>query len=62
MLNQLKQAFKSMINESDWTDNVTKQATSQKVDAIKAEIGYPKIFETPEDLENLYENVRKSFG
>lgn len=58
MLSQLQQAFKGMISDSDWTDCVTKRATSEKVDAITAEIGYPKIFETPDELDKLYEHVR----
>jgi predicted metalloendopeptidase len=57
MLSQLQRAFKGMIEESKWTDRVTQQVTSKKVDAIKAEIGYPEIFETPEELEKLYEHV-----
>lgn len=57
MLSQLQQAFKGMIDESDWLDGVTQQVTSQKVDAIKAEIGYPKIFEKPEKLDELYDYV-----
>lgn len=58
MLSQLQQAFKNMIDSSIWTDQATKQVTSEKVDAIKAEIGYPEIFEKPEELEKLYEYVR----
>lgn len=57
MLSQLQQAFKGMIDESDWMDRVTQQVMAQKVDAIKAEIGYPKFFETPDDLDKLYEHV-----
>lgn len=57
MLSQLQQAFKGMIDESDWMDRVTQQAMGQKVDAIKAEIGYPKFFETPDDFDKLYEHV-----
>lgn len=57
MLRQLQRAFKGMIEESKWTDRATQHVTSQKVDAIKAEIGYPGIFETPEALEKLYEHV-----
>lgn len=58
MLSQLQKAFKGMIDESDWTDRVTQQVTSKKVDAIKAEIGYPEIFKTPDDLDKLYNYVR----
>lgn len=58
MLSQLQQAFKNMIGQSAWADSVTQQVTSRKVDAIIAEIGYPKIFEKPNDLEKLYEHVR----
>lgn len=57
MLSQLQQAFKGMIGESDWLDRITQRVTSQKVDAIKAEIGYPKMFETPEKLDKLYDYV-----
>lgn len=61
MLSQLQRAFKRMIEESKWTDRATQLVTSKKVDAIKAEIGYPGIFETPEELEKLYEHVRMCF-
>lgn len=59
MFSQLQRAFKGMIEESKWTDRNTQHVTSQKVDAIKAEIGYPEIFKTPEELEKLYEHVWK---
>lgn len=60
MLSQLQQAFKGMIYESNWMDRVTQQVMSQKVDAIKAEIGYPKFFEMPDDLDKLYEHVSRA--
>lgn len=53
----MQQAFKGMIDESDWMDRITQQVMAQKVDAIKAEIGYPKFFETPDELDKLYEHV-----
>jgi len=58
MLSQLQQAFKSMIGESDWTDRVTQRVISEKVDAIGAEIGYPNVFGTPDELDKLYAHVR----
>lgn len=60
MLSQLQQAFKGMIGDSEWTDRVTQRVTSRKVDAIRAEIGYPKIFETPDKLDQLFEYVRET--
>ncbi|XP_050422697.1 neprilysin-11-like isoform X2 [Adelges cooleyi] len=57
MLGQLQKAFKTMIMASPWTDRTTKLVTSQKVDAIQAEIGYPKIFDSPSELEKLFQHV-----
>lgn len=58
MINQLQGAFSDMISESDWTDEQTKQVATLKVDAMRIGVGYPKIFETPDELDANYNYVR----
>ncbi|XP_050542771.1 neprilysin-2-like isoform X3 [Daktulosphaira vitifoliae] len=57
MLEQLQRSFKNMIKASNWTDYATKIVISKKVDAIKAEIGYPEIFKSPSKLNMLYDHI-----
>jgi len=58
MIKQLQVAFSDMINESDWTDEATKEVTNLKVNTMKIGVGYPKIFEKPDELDKNYEHVR----
>lgn len=58
MIKQLQMAFSDMISESDWTDEATKQVTTLKANAMKIGVGYPKIFETPDELDENYNYVR----
>ncbi|XP_022180671.1 neprilysin-2-like [Myzus persicae] len=57
MINQLQGAFSDMISESDWTDEQTKQVATLKVDAMRIGVGYPKIFETPDELDANYNYI-----
>jgi len=48
-----------MMRESNWTDEATKQVTTLKVNSMKIGVGYPKIFEFPDELEKNFEHVRR---
>jgi len=58
MINQLQYVFKNMISESDWTDEETKRTILLKLDALKVEVGYPKIFEMPDQLDKKFDYVK----
>jgi len=58
MIKQLQGAFSDMIRESDWTDEDTKKATTLKANAMRIGVGYPTIFESPDELEKNYDYVR----
>lgn len=58
MIKQLQVAFNDMITESNWTDEAAKEVTTLKANAIKIGVGYPKLFEKPDELDKNYEHVR----
>ncbi|KAL5240023.1 hypothetical protein ACI65C_007433 [Semiaphis heraclei] len=57
MIKQLQVAFNDMITESNWTDEAAKEVTTLKANAIKIGVGYPKLFEKPDELDKNYEHV-----
>ncbi|XP_015365840.1 PREDICTED: neprilysin-2-like [Diuraphis noxia] len=57
MIKQLQNAFGDLIKKSNWTDEATKQMTTLKANAMKIGVGYPKIFEKPDELDKIYEHV-----
>lgn len=58
MIKQLQGAFSDMISESDWTDEATKKVATLKAKAMRIGVGYPKLFESPDELEKNYFYVR----
>lgn len=41
MIDKLKKAFKSLVNETNWMDPASKASAMGKVDHMIAKIGYP---------------------
>jgi len=55
MSDNIKWAFRKMVNEVDWMDNETKNATLRKLANTKIYYGYPSNYTII--LNNLYQNV-----
>lgn len=57
MVSQLQDELKNMISESDWMDDKSKELMLNKLDSLKIGVGYPKIFETPQLLDQKYSYI-----
>lgn len=55
MVDNIKWASREIINELDWMDDETKNATFRKLDRMKTHLGYPDNY--TEILNNLYQEV-----
>lgn len=57
MVLNLKQAFKSMIDDATWMDMADKATAKEKVDAINDFIGYPDWINDKIAVEDYYKGV-----
>ncbi len=57
MIEDLKKAFKALVDDATWMDDITKTLARQKVDYMKEFIGYPDWIKDKEKLEAYYEGV-----
>lgn len=57
MLEDIKEAFASLVSKTDWMDKSTKTATLEKSQKIESKIGYPKWLFDEETLDGYYEGV-----
>ncbi|KAF1766965.1 hypothetical protein GCK72_006923 [Caenorhabditis remanei] len=57
MVEETKENFIEMIQESTWLHEETKKAAILKVEKIKKTIGYPKEFKVPGSLDKAFKNV-----
>ena len=57
MINDIKQSYNQLIKESDWLDEVTKNKSLIKLNAIKQNIGYPDWMISNKELDNYYNLV-----
>ena len=62
MTKYIMEAFKDRINElgNEWLDDVSRQRSLEKVDAIGEMIAYPDNIMDDDYLNGLYTSVRKS--
>jgi predicted metalloendopeptidase len=58
MILNLKMAFSSLVEESDWMDEDTKINALEKAAAMKEYIGYPDWITNKTTLELAYQGVR----
>lgn len=56
MNDNIKWAFRKMVNEVNWMDNETKNATLQKLSNTQTYFGYPNNYTNI--INNIYRNVR----
>ncbi|XP_071805807.1 neprilysin-1-like [Asterias amurensis] len=57
MVNNLKEAFKSMLSTNDWMDEKDKKVAAEKADAMKVHIGYPDWMLNDTKLDDYYKGV-----
>lgn len=58
MVQDLQNAFYDVIAESEWMDNSTKQAATNKAKEMITLLAYPDFVEDEEQLDGFYENLR----
>ena len=54
MIEEVKEAFKSRLEDKDWLDNTTKERCAEKVDAITEMVAYPDQISNDTYLDELY--------
>ncbi|XP_043461753.1 endothelin-converting enzyme homolog isoform X2 [Leptopilina heterotoma] len=57
MVDDIKEAFASMVIDSDWMDGQTKTATLEKNKKMSSLIGYPRWLFNKNDLNDYYEGI-----
>uniref|UniRef100_A0A915K8B9 Peptidase M13 N-terminal domain-containing protein n=1 Tax=Romanomermis culicivorax TaxID=13658 RepID=A0A915K8B9_ROMCU len=57
MIVNLKEAFKAIIYELDWMDDVTRNRAIEKVDYMTDLVGYPDFTLNDSTLDNYYKNL-----
>lgn len=54
---ELQQAFKEILNETDWLDKETKFLAGEKINHMRLRIGYPDFILDQNELTKRYEDV-----
>ncbi|XP_050084753.1 neprilysin-4-like [Anopheles aquasalis] len=54
MTHELQQAFRELLNQTEWIDGPTKRLAEQKVNAMSLRIGYPDFILSPAELNARY--------
>ncbi|XP_057301869.1 neprilysin-4-like isoform X1 [Hydractinia symbiolongicarpus] len=54
MVGDLRKAFKEILPSLTWLDSTTREAASEKIDAIVQQIGYPPYILNPKKLDEKY--------
>jgi predicted metalloendopeptidase len=57
MIENLRSAFKDLLLEADWMEQVTRNAALVKADAIAGLMAYPDWLEESDGLEKYYNGV-----
>ena len=57
MIDSVKNAFKERLDKNTWIDDVTRQASKDKVDAITKMVAYPDGIDNTTYLNDLYAEV-----
>lgn len=58
MLDDIKEAFASLVSRTDWMDRQTKTATLEKNRKMESQIGFPDWLFHEDILNEYYEGVR----
>ena len=54
MIEEVKEAFKSRLEDKDWLDDTTKERCAEKVDAMTEMVAYPDQISNDTYLDELY--------
>lgn len=54
---KLEQAFKEILDETDWLDSETKSLARDKINAMRLKIGYPDFILDKKELDSRYQDV-----
>lgn len=57
MTHDLQEAFREILNNTDWIDNTTKTLAEDKVNAMSLRIGYPDYILSKEELNDKYSDL-----
>jgi len=58
MMEDIREAFASLVTKTDWMDQSTKTATLKKSQKMDSEIGFPTWLFNEEKLNEYYKGVR----
>jgi len=61
MLDNIREAFTSLVVEADWMDQSTKAATLEKNRKMGSKIGFPKWLFNEDEFNRYHEGVRFEF-
>ncbi|PIO62634.1 hypothetical protein TELCIR_15795, partial [Teladorsagia circumcincta] len=56
MVNDLRDSFQEMLNESTWMDSLTKKSAFEKSLGMLSQIAYPEFILDSKELDNHYDN------
>ncbi|XP_058117155.1 neprilysin-4 [Anopheles ziemanni] len=57
MTHELQEAFREILNQTDWIDGLTKRLAEKKVNAMSLRIGYPNFILSQEELNARYASL-----
>lgn len=57
MTHELQQAFREIINSTDWIDGPTKVLSEEKLNAMSLRIGYPDFLLSHDELNKVYKGL-----
>lgn len=61
MVKDLKESFAALVKVSDWLDDITKNKSLHKLNAIIENVGYPQWMLNNEELDHFYDLVNILF-
>lgn len=60
MVTELGRAFKGMLKETEWMDEITKKKALNKIEEMISLVGYPDFIRSNKELDNYYKLVSSS--
>jgi predicted metalloendopeptidase len=59
MIKYLRDSFRVLVGERDWLDDITKNKSLEKLDAIIENVGYPDWILDNQELDKYYKLVKE---
>lgn len=60
-MQHVHKAFRSIVQSTQWMDDVTKAKAINKTDSMKRFISFPESLRNKEEIDNYYSNVRRKY-